>query len=577
MADYPTVKSVGIFYAMKRNFIFYIKSFLLFLLCTLGLVSCNVDNDITIPLKPQISFEQQRFQLKMGQNITLQPSVENSDSQISYLWTLQGVTLSNSLSYTFVADKVGSYILAFTATNSSGSTSENIRIDVSELAPPQIAFAVGEERVFEMVKGRSYTLKPDIVSQSDYSLEWSLDGKSISIEESLELKFDQTGDHTLLLSAENSDGKSQAQITLRVLNYINDMFYISTSRHISLGRTLYLEPTLWDMEPEEVSFEWSLSGEVLGIGAMLKYIPTKLGVEKITLKVSANGDTEIREISVECHPTEQELMRPATQTSQASCNKVFSYNPAAGQFINESNSGFKGENSTEAAVAYAERRLYEKNYLSLGAWGGEITVGFDHSVEESFSIGGNFYEGSSEAGIVWVSQDTNQNGLPDDEWYELRGSEWGGENHHRLHAVTYYKSTHKGGNILWRDNKLQTGCVYRNGTHTQESYFPTWVTTDSYTLYGSWLKPNTVRESTGKYVNKAYAWGYADNEGEDSTKGGADGVNSYTEFKVENAVNADGSPAELQYIDFVRVQTAICHTAGELGEISTEITYIGER
>ena len=134
----------------------------------------------------------------------------------------------------------------------------------------------------------------------------------------------------------------------------------------------------------------------------------------------------------------------------------------------------------------------------------------------------------------------------------------------------------EGGNILWRDNKLQTGCVYRNGTHTQETYFPSWISADSYTLYGSWLKPNTVRESTGKYVNNAYAWGYADNEGEDSTKGGDDGAKSYVEFKIENAVNADGTPANLLYIDFVRVQTAISHTAGELGEISTEITYIGE-
>ena len=576
MADYPTAKSVGIFYAMKRNFTFKSKSFLLFLLSLLALVGCNKDNDITIPLKPEISFEQQRFPLKMGQSIVLQPQVENHDSQISYLWTMQGVTLSNTLSYTFVAEKVGTYILAFTATNSSGSTSENIRIDVSELAPPQIAFAVGSERVFEMVMGRKYTLSPDIVSQGQCRLEWSLDGKYMGNEKSLDLSFDQTGDHTLLLSAENSDGKSHEELTLRVLSHINDMFYIPTSRHIPLGRTLYLEPTLWDMEPEEVSFEWSLPGEVIGTESMLRYTPKELGKEKITLKVSANGHTEVREIEVECHPSEQELMRPAGQTSQASCSKVFSYTPAAGQFINETNSGFRGENTPEAAAAYAERRLKEQNYLSLGAWGGEIIVGFDHSVEESFSIGGNFYEGSSEAGIVWVMQDTNQNGLPDDEWYELRGSEWGGENHHQLHAITYFRPKTEGGNILWRDNKLQTGCVYRNGTHTQETYFPSWISADSYTLYGSWLNANTVRESTGKYVNNAYAWGYADNEGEDSTKGGDDGAKSYVEFKIENAVNADGTPANLLYIDFVRVQTAISHTAGELGEISTEITYIGE-
>ena len=42
-------------------------------------------------------------------------------------------------------------------------------------------------------------------------------------------------------------------------------------------------------------------------------------------------------------------------------------------------------------------------------------------------------------------------------------------------------------------------------------------------------------------------------------------------FKISNAVNADGTAADLQYIDFVKVQTAINFVAGALGEISTEV------
>ena len=65
---------------------------------------------------------------------------------------------------------------------------------------------------------------------------------------------------------------------------------------------------------------------------------------------------------------------------------------------------------------------------------------FDHTVinvkgKKDFMILGNsFYSdlpeyqekkgGSCEPGIVMVSFDTNQNGLPDDEWYELAGSEY---------------------------------------------------------------------------------------------------------------------------------------------------------
>lgn len=44
-----------------------------------------------------------------------------------------------------------------------------------------------------------------------------------------------------------------------------------------------------------------------------------------------------------------------------------------------------------------------------------------------FAIEGNAFDGSSEPGIVWVMQDVNGNGLPDDTWYQLKGSEYGKE------------------------------------------------------------------------------------------------------------------------------------------------------
>ena len=65
----------------------------------------------------------------------------------------------------------------------------------------------------------------------------------------------------------------------------------------------------------------------------------------------------------------------------------------------------------------------------LGGWGGYIVVGFDHSIENKggydFSIKGNAFDSSNEPGIVWVMQDVNGDGLPNDEWYELKGSEYG--------------------------------------------------------------------------------------------------------------------------------------------------------
>lgn len=185
---------------------------------------------------------------------------------------------------------------------------------------------------------------------------------------------------------------------------------------------------------------------------------------------------------------------------------------------------------------------------------------------------GNMFDGSSEAGIVWVMQDSNGNGLPDDEWYELKGSEWGTANHSQYHAITYTRSMTAGMGVQWRDEQGTMGRMARNSTHTQEHYYPMWIKSLSHTYCGSMLKANVTVDAAGKYVNNAYGWGYADNLGSDAdsaTSGNNDGVKCH--FKISNAVNADGSAASLQYIDFVKVQTAVHFSDSPLGEISTEV------
>ena len=135
--------------------------------------------------------------------------------------------------------------------------------------------------------------------------------------------------------------------------------------------------------------------------------------------------------------TEQERYRQATATSSGIWDKVYEFIPAPGQFINElsQNTGFIGNETTpQQAIEYATKRLNKKAHVSLGSFGGYIIIGFDHSIapsgrEYDFAIQGNAFNsssgGSNEPGIVWVMQDINGNGQPDDEWYELKGSETG--------------------------------------------------------------------------------------------------------------------------------------------------------
>ena len=193
-----------------------------------------------------------------------------------------------------------------------------------------------------------------------------------------------------------------------------------------------------------------------------------------------------------------------------------------------------------------------------------------------YAIDINTFKGSSEPGIVYVMQDTNGNTLPDDEWYELKGSEYGKEETVQDYAVTYYRPTYSGADVQWKDNQGVKGKIdYLKQYHDQPSYYPAWIGTDSYTLYGPCLKSRTYDQSgNGSYwVNGEYDWGYADNFGNDrlseDDNAAAGAMKVY--FKISNAVDKNGQPANLKYIDFIRVQTGVNAKAGWLGENSTEV------
>ena len=169
--------------------------------------------------------------------------------------------------------------------------------------------------------------------------------------------------------------------------------------------------------------------------------------------------------------------RAKTETSVAEQSIVFEYTPAPGQFINETKTGgFTGNEKTpETASAYAEQRMKSGTFVSLGGFGGYIIVGFDHSIDNTgdydFGIIGNSFKGSSEPGVVWVMQDENGNGKPDDTWYELKGSETGKESTIQNYSVTYYRPSEPQQPVKWTDSEGNSGEVdYLKAFHKQDYY-----------------------------------------------------------------------------------------------------------
>ncbi|MCH5334370.1 MAG: hypothetical protein J1D86_01005 [Alistipes sp.] len=249
--------------------------------------------------------------------------------------------------------------------------------------------------------------------------------------------------------------------------------------------------------------------------------------------------------------------------------KVYEYTPAPGQFINENFTA----NTPAEACAWAEGRLNSKSlaaYVSLGGFGGYIVVGFGEPIPsggagvKDIEILGNSFDGSSEPGIVWVMRDDNGNGVPDDVWYELRGSEYDSPQTIFGYEVTYTRPE-EGQPVAWRDNLGGEGTIDRMTQHRQE-YYPAWISNDSYTLRGTRL-PDNVRldpdmstDGNPYWVRYAFEYGYVDNEGSDAGR-----------FSIADAVDASGAPAGLERIDFIKIQTGVNSKSGALGEVSTEV------
>lgn len=303
---------------------------------------------------------------------------------------------------------------------------------------------------------------------------------------------------------------------------------------------------------------------------------------------SCNKDDEIEAPTLVICPGDDggsdATFRPATAVSAPRSNRVYEWTPAPGQFINEASmvDAIEGELTPQAAAQWAQERLAAGQYVSLGGFGGYIVVGFDHSIVNSggydFAVAGNafFYGnttvgGSSEPGIVYVSADDNGNGLPDDTWYELAGSEAGKATTLRQYAVTYNRPAEAASAVTWTDNYGQSGTIdYVPIFHTQECYYPLWVEADSYTLSGTRLESHTSQDEDGIWHNYALDWGYADNMGQDNVALASLGSQS-NRFRIADAVDADGNSVALPFIDFVKVQTGVNAKAPSLGELSTEV------
>ncbi len=255
----------------------------------------------------------------------------------------------------------------------------------------------------------------------------------------------------------------------------------------------------------------------------------------------------------------------------------------------------------------------KSDYILLGGWGGYITAGFDHDVINStgndFAVFTQPSYGNEQA-VIYVMDDTNNNNLPDDTWYELSGSDTDADysagefftpegkdpvtiapdplnKYIRDYKLTYYKANTNlpdtdpaYDSITWSDNQGNTGILKSVFGAGSSNWWWEHYNNDTEITFTGVKLPNNKYTPDGTFwwdYNDRLNWGYGENYaayyatdcktvtfGEDTRKANC--------LDISNAIDKNGVRKNLEKIRFIRVQTGVFLQAGWLNEISTEVS-----
>jgi hypothetical protein len=335
------------------------------------------------------------------------------------------------------------------------------------------------------------------------------------------------------------------------------------------GETLVLAPVRFlvgydrDHKDTGAGYSWSVSGgsfssPATATGEFYSFTPTAAGTSTITVTVTGNNYITGTPVT-------------KTATTQVVC--------------------YTGAVSSGASWSLGQRLLHHApgQYAtggngygwSLGSFGGYEVWRVNH--QAVYNIRGNAFSSWAEPGVIWIQEDSNGNGVPDEMWYELKGSmDYLTSAEHKInrrHAITYIN-----------DKGVET----RYGTGGEPSPRKYWV--DSRGRAGLWPSewhsgwPQRIT-FTGTLFGDASsktpsgggaddAWGYVDVYGPAAGHGPPGDIHPPAEFPIHRAMRADGSAITLTNVSFIKVHTSEFCKTEVFGDKSTEIysaDYLGRQ
>lgn len=462
---------------------------------------------------------------------------------------------------------------------------------------PVITWAMSSGR-FRCTEGETVMLVPDVENIDETTTYcWSMDGKVISTEDHYTFLAETQGEYFVELVVTNRYGQTADEAKITVLERegedlpvipVNDSTFSWRfpwkEINIAQGRTLKVKAYMIE-NAEGTTYSWALDGNpVTGLTDEVAYVFTanEQGIHTLRLSAFLNETEHFYDFTLNVCPPEGTYRR--SFEGEAVVNRVYEFMPAPGHQVNgyiiigdRYPAGCTHEEACDSVLSF----FRTGKSISLGGQGGYVVAGFDHSVRNSggdydLAIKGNPFSYQSEPGIIWVSQDDNGDGLPNDQWFELAGSEYGTENETLEYAITYYRPEKAKSAVGWRDCFGSEGYIpYLSYWNPKSYYWMDWMQGSEWTYFGSRLRDRSTYEK-GISDIPPYEWGYVDNLGSDLIKNTSNPANTMNYFRISTARTWDGKPANLEYIDFVKIQTGQTGSTPNLGEISTEVYYIGD-
>lgn len=345
---------------------------------------------------------------------------------------------------------------------------------------------------------------------------------------------------------------------------------------VTVSKVLRIRPEVIDLDG--ATFEWTM--EVDGVTSIpcreadFNFITLAKGDYKLTLKATLPGG---KELIVE---TTVAVTEPEEEYSPFP-SRIIDLCPAPGQ-----NLAALG-NTKDEALNYMYNQLKGgRGNAYLGAFGAYVVVGFDHTImnRPGFCDFTTKYGGMNiSPSVIWVAYDANGNDMPDDdEWFEIKGSEHGGENDLGISSYTYQTTKTEATSTAvagfpWTRVDGKTGAVTTGAVidSHQRANDPTsskimtvlvvpWITSETYTLSGRELKPK-IKPNDTFLTALPFDWGYAASQPNNNKKAAID---------IDWAVDANGNSVHLPGVDFIKVVNAIQGMRPMMGEYRYQVTSI---